>query len=278
MTMPPWTPPGEPAAEPGDPPPTPSSGLPPYQPPPAYPYGFQPRQPPYPGGPHPDGIPPSKTMAGWALGLCIFGCSAVTWIVGVVLAIVVLVESRREGRDRGKGLAIAALVVAGCWTLVLVAGIAVSASSSDREGEPDLGTILDPEPTSDPAVTPSKLRVGDCFDDPALVGLGPGDDSVQANSVTMVPCERPHDLEAYEVVGLEGDSYPGLKAVRRAADEGCGTAFKPYVGISYGRSDLDFWVYYPTERSWTLLADHAVTCVVGDPDAKTRGTLKGSRK
>ena len=278
----PWTPPGESPAEPGSPPAVPQPPPPPrYQAPQAYPYGFQPPRPAYPGGPHPDGIPPSKTMAGWALVLCIVGCTGVTWIVGVVLAVIVLVEGYRDPRDRGKGMAIAALVIAGLWALTFVAGIAASVNSSGGgpSGTPTPGTIEDLRTGNElPQVSPSKLRVGDCFDDAAMVGLDPGDDTKATSTVTVVPCPRLHDLEAYDIVRIEGETYPGPSQVEKAASQGCAKAFKPYVGVGYGRSGLDFWAYYPTEKSWTLLDDHVVTCVLGDPDAKTAGSLKDSRR
>lgn len=276
----PWTPPGE-APEPGSPPPAPRGGPVGYPPPQAYPYGFQPPQPAYPGGPHPDGIPPTRTMAGWALVLCIVGCTGVTWIVGVVLAVIVLVEGYRDPRDRGKGMAIAALVIAGLWAFALVASIVAAAVSPPPNGGPSApptpGSLEDLRTGNElQQVDPAELRVGDCLDDAAVSGLETGDD-VEAGSVTLVPCRRLHDLETYRIVELEGDAYPGVDDVRRSAGEGCTAAFKPYVGVSIDRSTLDFWYYYPTEASWRL-NDHAVTCVVGDPQAKTAGTLKGTRK
>ena len=229
-----------------------------------------------PGGPHPDGIPPSKTMAAWALGLCMFGCFTITWVVGVVLAIVVLAESSREGRDRGRGMAIGALVSAGCWVVVLVIYVAASVASPDTDaGETpsDPGTVVDAVTGEDlPRVVPSKLRLGDCFNDPALANQGP------ATMVTLVPCDRLHDVEVYNIIELEGDAYPGLKKVRHAADEGCASAFEPCVGSPYARSLLEFWYYYPTNSSWKHLSDRAIKCVVGEAGAQTPGSLRDARK
>lgn len=250
-----------------------------YPPPQAYPYGLPPRQPAYPGGPHPDGIPPSKTMAGWALGLCIVGCTAITWLIGVVLAIVVLVESHRDPRDRGKGMAIGALVIAGCWVVVLFIGIGLTVASApdSRETAGSDPPVVERRTGNElPQVAPAELRVGDCFDDAAVSGLDTHDD-VPAGMVTVVPCERLHDLEAYRIVELDGETYPGVKQVRRTADDRCAAGFKAYVGVSVDRSTLDFWYYYPTGSSWRL-GDHAITCVAGDPGAKTEDTLKGTRK
>ena len=219
-------------------------------------------------------MPPSKALAGWALGLAIVGCFAVTLVASVAMAIVVLVESRKDARDRGQGMAIAALVINGVWVVVLVLGVVASVVSPPPPSSPE--NPVDSLTSEDlDRMLPAKLRVGDCFDDKALAGIGIEDDGVQAGLVTRVPCERLHDFEAYDTFRIPGAEFPGRAEVERQAGLGCIKAFKPYVGRAYGPSDLDFWIYYPTATSWAL-SDHSVTCVVGEPDAKTSGRLRGS--
>ena len=67
-------------------------------------------------------------------------------------------------------------------------------------------------------------------------------------------------------------------ARRQRSAEACDPAFKAFVGKALGRSELAYWVYYPTKRAWDALADHRITCVVGFPDQKTSGTLQDSRR
>ena len=284
----PWTPPGqdlpEPAAQAWQAAPPPTHPHPAYPPP-----AFQ-RQPAYPGGPHPDGLPPSKAMASWALGLTIVGFCALTWVVGVVLAIVVLVQGRDDPRDRGQSRAIGALVIAGVWVVIFVIGVAVGIADDVNDPDPsplgpptsrtpDEDTVIDHRTGDElPQVIPAKLRVGDCFNDATLVGLAAGGDDVESDLVTLVPCERLHDFEAYHVFRLRGDAFPGADAVSRQAGLGCAKAFKPYVGRAYGPSRLDFWMYYPTQTSWAVLADHGVACVIGEPGKQTAGVLRGSRR
>ena len=274
----PWTPPGEDLPEPSahqPAVPAPLSAS-PYGPPPAYA-----PQPPYPGGPHPDGIPPSRTMAGWSLGLAIFGCSLITWVLAVVFAIQVLTRSSRERRDHGRGLAIAALVIAGLWLVLLglsVVSYLVSAPE-EQAGSPDDERVTDSRTGEElPRVMPSKLRLGDCFDDSALSGLEADGNTVVSDLATVVPCERLHDFEVYAIRTIESADFPGEDAVQVMASEGCARAFKPYVGEAYGPSDLDFWLYYPTKRSWELLDDKQFTCVVGEPGTKTVGSLEGTKR
>jgi hypothetical protein len=38
------------------------------------------------------------------------------------------------------------------------------------------------------------------------------------------------------------------------------------------------YYYFPTSRSWRLLDDRTITCVVGDPASRTAGTLERSRR
>ena len=261
----PWTPPGAELPEP-----TPA----PIAPPPLPKY---PTAPPvfhgYPdGGPRPTGPPPSKTMAGWALGLAIFGCSIITWILGVIFAIQVLVESRREQRDHGKGMAIAALVILAGWAVV---ALFVLTSNAVRDFE--VTDLFEDGGEPRDSGVPTRIEVGDCLNDPTLTGATL-DDNVSTTRVTFVPCGRPHDLEAFLVSDLLGSAYPGLDELQRRSAEACDPAFKAYVGKAIGRSELAYWVYYPKKQAWESLADHRITCVVGSPGQKTSGTLKDSRR
>ena len=175
-------------------------------------------------------------------------------------------------------MAIGALVVDGLWLVVIAISIATSIAHppSPTSGHGDPVDVR----TGDglPRETPAKLRVGDCLNDESLTGLGAGDGSVRTGLVTLVPCERLHDFETFQTVRIPGADFPGRDEIRRQAFAGCGKAFKPFVGRAYGPSDLDFWVYYPTEDSWTTLSDHLITCVVGQPGTKTAGSLRGSRR
>ena len=171
-------------------------------------------------------------------------------------------------------MAIAALVFLGGWAVV---GVLVIASGV--LGRIELGEGLGEEdPSLSGRVTPSQLEVGNCFDDATLAAV-PGDgDTVQAGLVTLVACERPHDLETFLVSDLLGDDYPGLEELKRQSAETCDPAFKAYVGKPLGRSELAYWIYYPTEQNWAGPAGHRITCVLGDPDAKTSGSLRDANR
>ncbi len=123
----------------------------------------------------------------------------------------------------------------------------------------------------------TRLRVGDCYDSAEIAGLDDGDDTVDASVVTRTPCARPHDLQLYAVIALEGDDYPGDAAVEAAA-RGCRARFEKFVGIPYDDSRLDYVSVYPVQETWERQGDRTITCSVLDPDGKVSGTLRDHRR
>ncbi|WP_251150521.1 septum formation family protein [Cellulosimicrobium sp. Marseille-Q4280] len=116
------------------------------------------------------------------------------------------------------------------------------------------------------------LAVGDCTND------GDEAESTEAAeiaTVSVVPCDEPHDNEIYSSHLLPGDDYPGEETVLQTADEVCHEAFAGFVGLAYEDSVYDFWPMYPTEASWAQ-DDREVLCLVyhGDLEPVT-GTLEG---
>jgi len=110
-------------------------------------------------------------MAGWALGLSLVFCVPLLPLVGVILGIVVLARGS-DGRDHGKGLAIAAVVVGSLAMLLQVIGFAGGVIDAIGEGKD--GTTRDEsgDVVEGGEMLPAKLRVGDCFDDEALRNAG----------------------------------------------------------------------------------------------------------
>jgi hypothetical protein len=221
-------------------------------------------------------VEPSKAMAGWALGLAIVPCFfPVSTLVAIGLAIAVLVKSR-DGRNHGKGMAVAALVIAPLWVVgVIVAALVGAFGELQQEGERDGSGQV----TESSEISILKIRVGDCFDYPELASLDPNETAEsEAFTVTGRPCADPHDFEAYHAYDLTDGDYPGEDVVTESATTKCFAQFKRFVGIPYGKSELEPYFLYPTSRSWALLDDRAVTCLVGEPGKKTSGSLEGSRR
>jgi hypothetical protein len=212
-------------------------------------------------------------MAGWALGLAIVPCcGGITTLVAIGLAITVLVKSR-HGVNHGKGLAISALIIAGLW---LVAGVVAVILGVFNDLTQDADRDSTGQVTQRDEISTSKVRVGDCLDDPGMFGIrGEAD---RGEPISAVPCDQPHQFEAYFTFELDGDRYPGEERARDLASRGCDQTFSAFVGRPYQRSQLEQYMYYPSSGSWRLLKDHSVICLVGSPNEVTTGTLEGSRR
>ena len=226
--------------------------------------------------PRPEHLPPvSKKMAGWALGLSIVPCcGGITTLVGLGLAIAVLVQSR-DGRDHGKGLAIAALVISSLWIVIgVIAVLAGAFEGLTDDAERDASGRV----TERDTISVLRLREGDCFDQPSLAEETEGDATSDTSEVEVVPCTDPHEYEVYLAFDLDLPAYPGEERTAGMAGRRCMREFTDFVGVPYGKSALEPYVFYPQERAWSLLDDRGVVCLVGEPGQQTTGTLEGSRR
>lgn len=207
-----------------------------------------------------DGFPPSKAMAGWALGLSLVPCVS---LVGLVLGIVVLVRSR-DGRDHGKGLAIAALVASGLWVLVAACGVALGVAAED------------PAPSGPRTISIEDLALGDCFDLPALDPASR--EFVELDQVTKRTCSNPHQWEFFARQQLAGSAYPGQSEAAAEMEAFCIDEFGHFVGRNYNRSELALQYTIPHARGWAL-GDHWGTCLVGEITGRSvTGSLRLSRR
>ena len=161
-------------------------------------------------------------MGGWALGLAIAFCVPLATLVSIGLAIATLVQSR-DGRDRGRGLAVAALVIDGLVLLGIVALVVIVLLAPTEPQRDTQGRV-----TERHEISAFDIREGDCLDDPALMAAG--SDEIEVKQAEAVPCGQAHDVEAYLVFDLEGDDYPGRRQVVRRAAVGCLQGFEGFVG------------------------------------------------
>ncbi len=112
-----------------------------------------------------------------------------------------------------------------------------------------------------------QIRVGDCFDD--------GDGSEEISSLPAVPCDQPHDNEAYASFNVSLASYPEDDGMYELAFESCRERFESFVGRDYESSSLDIYTLYPTIDGW-VQGDREVVCAVFDMEAnKLVGSMKG---
>ncbi|HEX9032524.1 MAG TPA: DUF4190 domain-containing protein [Streptosporangiaceae bacterium] len=207
--------------------------------------GFQPYQAYSQGGPPTSGGTNGFAIAGFVLGII----SAV--LLSVIFSIVALVQIRNRPMQRGKGLAIAGLVLSGIWTLVIVVVIAVAASSQAHRSAN--GTI-----TNTGKVSIFSLQVGDCFQNPpeskAILHL---------SDVTAVPCTTPHDAQVFAQFNATDANFPGTQALVREATRGCRSRISASLDKSKLTSTMSLHFLFPQAQSW---ADgrRALTCLVVD--------------
>jgi hypothetical protein len=211
----------------------------------------------------PEGYPPAPVGTnGFAVAGFVLSLLAVVPL-GVIFSIIGLVKARSSGQ-RGRGLAIAGLVISTLWGLLFVVGIAAYVSGrADRDAS---GAVVSPG-----RVNVSSLKVGDCIQ-------LPGDSATSVIDVTGVPCATPHDGEVYVLAQLTstGD-YPGDGQVQNDAAAKCQAAFEPFVGKAFDDSTLGFTFIYPQKQEWGR-GGRTVTCIVTADHAQTTGSLKGSAK
>ncbi|MGA1836241.1 septum formation family protein [Herbiconiux sp. 11R-BC] len=225
---------------------------------------------------------PGKTLGIVGLIVAIFAN-----VIGLILSIVALNQSKKAGFRNGPALAgvIVGSVLTGIGVLVAVislvitltagfgalvaGGIAAGSGSSSSSGGsgagPDSGT--DGGTLTDAA----SLQIGDCI-------LDQGGASI--TQVPVVDCAVPHDYEVYanvQVPDTNDGSYPGDDKMDAAADKSCYDAFAAFVGAPYESSALDYTYLMPSESSWSS-GDRLVTCGIGDPSGQVTGTLEGSAR
>ncbi|NEC15579.1 DUF4190 domain-containing protein [Streptomyces sp. SID8014] len=266
-------PPGQPR-QPGPggrppPPQVPPQGAPgPYRTPAPGPYGVPQGPPGTPPG-HPGhgygygyGYPaPQPPVSGLAIASFVTGVLLCVPAVGLVLGAFALPGLKRRG-ERGKGLAVAGMVLSSCglalWTLMIATGGFSSFMEGFREGMREGGG------------TAFSLRAGECFDVPGGQGL-----EGEMYDVDKVTCARPHDGEVFGVFDLpDGRAYPGEDRIDAIADRRCTALVEGYAGRPAEDLPEDVFVFYylPTPESWAL-DDREVSCLFGKDGGKLTGSL-----
>ncbi|GAA1263981.1 hypothetical protein Psi02_59740 [Planotetraspora silvatica] len=248
----------EPAAPP------PGSYESPYPPPPgSYGSPYPPPNPPQPGPygspyPPPYGYPPpSPRTNGFAITALVFGIIGGV-LFSIIFGIVALVQIGRRG-DKGKGLAIAGLILSGLW-IVLVALLFIGAALGAAHRD-DTGTV-----TRGGSVSSTSLHEGDCVD-------GVVDGKV-VTRLAALPCAQPHDAEVIIKITLPAHDWPGVQAAGEQASSACEERLSQVLADSPMIERLRaFALYPPNELSWNR--GRAVTCLVVDGQA---GKLTGSAR
>jgi hypothetical protein len=193
-------------------------------------------------------------------------------LFGVIFGILALVHIRSTGQ-RGRGLAIAGLVLSGLWIvgiIIFVALIALAIPTSTSVS----GSSPVPRSAGSPAVQQHRtgstsvfaLLPGDCFNNPT--------DQQSIASVTSLPCTRAHDAQVFANFKLTGGNlhYPGTATVERRAAAGCNTRFPSSVSKSRITSSMSVRFIYPQQLAWTI-GHRTVSCLIVDSRRDLRSSL-----
>lgn len=208
------------------------------------------------------GVPPQQQGTnGFAIASLIFGILGGI-LFAVIFGIVALTQIPKRNQ-KGKGMAVAGLVLSGVWLLICGVGAAVGLfADSNKSGEPS--SVL----PKLPAAT-KNLKVGDCIN-----GLLSQDMNKELRrNPPAVDCAEAHEGEVFAVVTMSGGTFPGDTAVQDRAESGCsGDALSAYAPDDKTK-DLEIYYLFPTSSSWAL-GDRDITCLVVNEKAKLTGSLK----
>ncbi len=202
-------------------------------------------------------------MNGLSVAALVLGIVCCLPPLGLVLGVIALSQIKKRG-ERGKGMAVAGVVLSSISTLLVALALATGGVGEVwdgfKEGVDEASrsrSILD-------------LRKGDCYNLPGSVQL-----ESETTAVEIVDCAGRHDAEVAGTFKVTGyDSYPGEDRLDVVAEKRC-------VEINDAYS-MDYWAlpkeaetyyYLPTRQSWRL-GDHAVTCSFAS--AKDSVKLQGS--
>ena len=97
------------------------------------------------------------------------------------------------------------------------------------------------------------VKVGDCSN---------SDLSQIVDEVDLVPCDKPHALEAYSIITSTATTYPGADALQVFAEQTCIDKFFGYVGVELSQSILYYTYVYPSVTSWNNKSDRSVVCFI----------------
>lgn len=211
------------------------------------PYGPGPYAPgPYGAGPgYPPPPPPAKTN-GFAIAALIFGIIG-GFLLSVIFGIVALRQIRQRG-DKGRGLAIAGLVLSGIWVVII--GVIIAVAVATQAGRNSSGEI-----SQAGTLTVEKLAVGDCID-----GIKDGQ---VITSVTARPCAEAHDAEVFSQFTLPAGTWPGAESVADRAESMCSDNAAQALAGSPMLDRLSLFILYPPDaESWDR--SRSVSCLVID--------------
>lgn len=217
------------------------------------------------------GPPPSGTsgMAVTAFVLGLLGIVGISAILGIVFGIVAL-RGIRGSLQRGRGLAIAGIVLGSVW-LALAAGLVTSAFILGTSTPTRPSASASPHPGNQ-RVDPFSLVTGDCFDYPAVT---PGQ-VTKVTSVVQTTCTEPHNAQIFATFTVAGSmlDYPGSASLGSTAAGDCTARIKATLNSALITKTMTLQFLVPEQLSW-VAGHRTISCVIYSPTSTmTSSVLK----
>jgi len=171
-------------------------------------------------------------------------------LIAVVLGFVALRKIKREAPKKGRGLAIAGVIIGilvalGGIALDIGIGYAISRSSSYRD-----------------------LSVGDCLEDPGS----------RVFRVSTQSCSRRHERQVFAIINdpaPRSAPFPGSTPIRTLADRECSARSARFASVP-NRADLRVFFLVPSETSWEKDDNRRIICMFGNRNGSPlTGSLPG---
>lgn len=218
------------------------------------------------------GSPPSGTsgLAITAFVLGLLGFLLITAILGIVLGVVAL-RGIRGSLQRGRGLAIAGIVLGSAW--LALAALLIAGSLILRAATPTQPSASASTHASSQRVDPFSLVTGDCFDYPAVT---PGQ-VTKVTSVVQTTCTAPHNAQVFATLPVAGSiiDYPGSASLGRTAASDCTARIKAALDSALITKTMTLQLLVPEQLSW-VAGHRTISCVIYSPTASMRSSvLKG---
>lgn len=177
--------------------------------------------------------------------------------MAIPLAIVALVQIGKSGA-KGRGMAIAGLVLSALWLVLAAVVITVEVTAqADRD---DAGTIV-----GSGSLAPENLRVGDCLNEYDA-------DSDAVYKVAAVPCSEQHEAEVYAVLSLDIVDFPGDGPLEEIVGDRCIDALESVSPEVFDDESYGVYWYQPSEETWED-GDRGVQCLATTEDPQTGSIL-----
>lgn len=229
---------------------------------------------PSPGSPYMYELPRKEGTNGFAIASFVLGIAgflAVTALLSVVFGIIALLRIR-DAPQRGKGLAIAGLILSSLWIVLGILGIIGAAIGPQPRVAGSASPVPRPTPTNQSTHSTQGrtedvflLRPGDCFLNPNTA-LG-------VDFVTVIPCTQPHDAQVFALFKATGTSYPGAPALKRQADPGCHARIAGNLDSSKLTDTMNLNFLFPQAQAW-LDGHRLITCIIVDSTRDLTSSLR----